>query len=201
MAVTVQPGDAGIATAADTVRDGGTIIYPTETCYGLGGDALDEAVIDRVYELKERPRSKGLTVIVADLAMAEEHAVLTERERRVCRALMPGPLTLIARKQEHVPAALNTHFAFRVPGNAVTRRIVAEAGVPVIATSANISGEPSCYRVEAIADSIRTDVDCVVDAGELARQEPSTVIDLTAEGITVYREGPVDRSTVEEVLG
>lgn len=199
--MTVGPDAAGTATAAEAVRQGGTIIYPTETCYGLGGDALDEAVIEEVYALKQRPRAKGLTVIVANLAMAEEHAVLTERERRVCRALMPGPLTLIAAKREHVPDALNTHFAFRVPASAIARRIAAEAEVPVIATSANLSGEPSRYRVADIAGSIRDEVACVVDAGELEEEQPSTVIHLTEDGVEVHRDGPIDRSTVEEVLG
>lgn len=200
MAVTVDPDADGVATAAETVREGGTIIYPTETCYGLGGDALDEAVIERVYALKQRPRSKGLTVIVADMAVAEKHAVLTEDERAVCRALMPGPLTLIAQKRGHVPDALNTHFAFRIPANDTARGIAAEAGVPLIATSANISGEPSTYRVADIAESIRDQVDCVVDAGALTQEKPSTVIDLTRGDVTVHRRGPVSRDAIEEIL-
>lgn len=200
MAVTVKPDEAGIERAAETVREGGTAIFPTETCYGLGGDALNKTVIADVYALKRRPRSKGLTCIVADLAMAEEHAVLMEPERRVCKALMPGPLTLIAEKTDRVPDALNTHFAFRIPSNDTARGIAAEAGVPIIATSANISGEASRYRVADIASGIRDRVDCIVDSGALTREQPSTVIDLMEGRVTVHRDGPIDRSTVEEVL-
>lgn len=196
-----QVSAAAVAEAADTVRSGGTVIYPTETCYGLGCDATDTDAVERVYALKERPREKKLTVIVDSLATAEEYCHLSEQERQVCEAFMPGPLTLVAEKRETVPDLLNTDFAFRIPGNGTARQLAAEVGVPVVATSANISGAESNFRVDSIAPAIREEVDCTLDAGELEPTPSSTVIGLTDGSVTVHRDGPVTKDDVEAVLG
>ncbi|MFB6294525.1 MAG: L-threonylcarbamoyladenylate synthase [Candidatus Nanohaloarchaea archaeon] len=200
MAVTVDDSSNGIEQAADTVRDGGTVIYPTETCYGLGCDATDAEAVERIYELKQRPREKGLTCIVADLATAEQYCRLTDTERALVEALMPGPLTLVAEKTGKVPDVLNTAFAFRIPGSETAQRLAEEAGVPVVATSANVSGDPSRYRVDEISTDIRSQVDVVIDAGELEREEPSTVVAVQDGDVVVHRAGPVSRDAIEETL-
>ncbi|MDY6776522.1 MAG: L-threonylcarbamoyladenylate synthase [Candidatus Nanohaloarchaea archaeon] len=192
--------DRSINEAVEKIWSGGIVVYPTETCYGIGCDATDAEAVDRIYDLKDRPRDKGLTVVVGSLETAEEYAELSEEERSICRELMPGPLTLVAEKKDGVPGVLNEDFAFRIPGSETARRLAERSGVPLVATSANVSGEPSRYTVEDIEDAILESSDLVLDAGELERREPSTVIGLTGEGLKVYREGPVKREDVEAVL-
>ncbi len=193
-------GEAGIEAAAEEVRKGGMIVYPTETCYGLGGDAINKAAITKVYELKRRPQEKGLTAIVADLAMAERYCRLTAHERHLCEELMPGPLTLVAKKKSVVPQELNTQFVFRIPGNETARKIASRANTPIIATSANISGEPSSYTVDGIDESILHSVDVVLDGGTLEERAPSTIVELTDHAVRIHREGPVTREQIHRVL-
>ncbi|MDY6762009.1 MAG: L-threonylcarbamoyladenylate synthase [Candidatus Nanohaloarchaea archaeon] len=201
MAVMLDAADEdAVARAASVVQEGGTVIYPTETCYGLGCDATDPEAIEQVYDIKQRPREKGLTAIVADLAMAEEYCVLSDRERAVVEAFMPGPLTLVAEKTDAVPDTLNEALAFRVPGSEVARLLPEKAGVPVVATSANVSGAPSSYRVEEVSEEVVDAVDVVLDAGELEESASSTVISISETRVTVHRDGPVTRDKVEAVL-
>jgi L-threonylcarbamoyladenylate synthase len=193
-------GEAGIEAAAEEVRQGGVIVYPTETCYGIGGDAINKSVINTVYELKQRPRKKGLTAIVADLAMAERYCRLTAHERHLCEELMPGPLTLVAKKQSVVPQELNTQFVFRIPGDETARKIASRANTPIIATSANISGEPSNYTVDGIDESIIHNVAVVLDRGKLEERAPSTIVELTEHAVKVHRDGPVSKEQIHRVL-
>lgn len=186
--------------AAQTVKSGGTVIYPTETCYGLGCDATDEGAVARVYEIKERPREKQLTVIVDSIGTARTYCDLTEKEEALCDAFMPGPLTLVAEKNDRTPDLLNESFVFRVPGNRIARRLAAEAEVPVVATSANISGMESSYSVEAISDRVRREADTIIDAGELERTPSSTIVRVVDGAVDVLREGPIGRSDMEDVL-
>lgn len=200
MAVRAAVDEETVAAAAEVVAGGGTVIYPTETCYGIGCDATDPEAVSRVYELKDRPRERKLTVIVDSVATAERYAELTGDERALVERFMPGPLTIVAAKRETFPDLTNHDFAFRIPGNRAARTLAREAGVPVVATSANVSGNPENYRVDDIAPRLRQGVDRILDAGELARQEPSTVIGIRDGEIIVHREGPVTRDELEAVL-
>ncbi|MCJ7478978.1 MAG: L-threonylcarbamoyladenylate synthase [Candidatus Nanohaloarchaeota archaeon QJJ-7] len=197
----VKPvSEESIREAAEVIRSGGTVIYPTETCYGVGCDATDEEAIEKIYDMKQRPEEKGLTVIVDSLETADEYSYLTPDDRKLVEEFMPGPLTLVTEKRRNVPDLLNSEFAFRIPGNETSRMIAEETGIPVVATSANVSGEPSKYSIEGIDDSMLGSVDLVLDDGELDDTPSSTVIRLTGEGLKVYREGPVSRESIEEVV-
>lgn len=193
-------GEAGIQAAADAVRKGGIILYPTETCYGIGGDAMNKAVINRIYELKRRPQEKGLTVIVSDLDMAKRYCYLSAHERHLCENLMPGPVTLVADKKPLVPVELNTQFVFRIPGDETARKISRKANTPVIATSANISGEPANYTIDSINESILHNVDVVLDGGTLEEREPSTIVELTEHEVRIHRAGPVSKEEIRGAL-
>ncbi len=195
-----REGEAGIEAAVNAVVAGGTIVYPTETCYGIGGDALDLDVIDKVYALKQRPREKKLTVIVGNLQMAEKYCYLSPEERNLCEEFMPGPLTLVANRKRNVPDALNDRFVFRVPGNETARQITLRARTPVIATSANVSGQPSSYTVESIDEDILYGVDVVVDGGELEEQPSSTIVEVTDHHAKILREGPISGYSIHQAL-
>lgn len=184
--------------ARQVLEEGGLVIFPTETAYGIAADALNLQAIKQVYEAKQRPREKGLTVIVDSLETAERYAELSGKERKVAGELMPGPLTLVAEKKPGVPEALNREFVFRIPGSEVAREL-AEHG-PITATSANISGKETSYRIEDISPGIRKNVDFIIDAGELEPSETSTIAEVNNSDVVIHRKGPVERGRIEEVL-
>lgn len=183
--------------ARKTVRNGGLVIYPTETAYAVGGDALDEEVIEKVYEAKQRPREKGLTVIVDSLETAEEYAELCEMERALVEEFMPGPLTLVADKKPEVPGSLNESFVFRISSSPIAREL---ASRPLIATSANISGEKTSYSVDDISGELLEKADFVLDRGRLPKGPTSTIAELRDDGIYIHREGPVSQEELKAVL-
>jgi len=180
------------------VEQEGLVIYPTETAYAIGGKALSEEIIDRVYEAKDRARSKGLTVIVDSLETAEEYAELSDAERALVDEFMPGPLTLVAEKKDKVPDSLNDSFVFRISSSPIARKLSSEK--PLIATSANISGERTSYSIDEISDELLEKVDFVLDKGVLPRGPTSTIAEIDEGEVFIHREGPIKQEELEAVL-
>ncbi|MFB6292132.1 MAG: L-threonylcarbamoyladenylate synthase [Candidatus Nanohaloarchaea archaeon] len=187
-----------IEEAKKVLENGGLVIFPTETAYGIAADALDEKAVRKVYEVKQRPLEKGLTAIVSDLETAKRYAELGPEEEKVVRELMPGPLTLVADKKENVPDVLNEKFVFRVSSGEVASEL-AERG-PITATSANISGAETSYSVEDIAPELREKVDFIIDRGELDQVPSSTILEVNNDRLVIHRKGPVTREEIEDVL-
>jgi L-threonylcarbamoyladenylate synthase len=188
----------GVEEARQVLADGGLVVYPTETAYGIGCDALNPDAVERVYEAKQRPREKGLTVICSSLKQVENHASLTSAERRLVERLMPGPLTLVVAPKEHVPGNLNESFAFRVSSSELCRDLASD--FPVVATSANISGRETSYSVHEISEELLDEADALMDRGGLEPSPTSTVAEITDGDIQVHRSGPVSKSDMEAVL-
>lgn len=187
-----------IAEAREVIQDGGLVIFPTETAYGIAADATDREAIRKVYEAKQRPRSKGLTAIVSSVEQAEEYAELTEREKKLVEEFMPGPLTLVAEKKENVPDNLNSDFAFRIPGSETARKLAKKT--PVTATSANISGKKTSYRIEDIGKELLEKADLVLDRGHLEPSPTSTIAELSDGKLVVHREGPIKKEEIQKFL-
>jgi L-threonylcarbamoyladenylate synthase len=184
--------------AKELIKENKVIVYPTETAYGIGGNALNEKIIDRVYEAKQRPRSKGLTTIVNSLEQAEEYAELSEAEKALVEEFMPGPLTLVAEKKDRVPDTLNDSFVFRISSSPIARELASEG--PIVATSANISGEKTSYSVDDISEELLDKVDFVLDKGRLPRGPTSTIAEIRDGEVFIHREGPISQEEVEKVL-
>ena len=187
-----------IKEARKQIQDGKIGVYPTETAYGIAADALNEGAVEKVYDVKQRPKSKPLTAICHDLEQVEAHANLTEEERKLVEEFMPGPLTLVVEKKSHVPDVLNTSFVFRILGSATARKLAVEG--PITATSANISGQSTSYSVNDISEELLEKIDFVVDGGKLEDGPTSTIVEVNNKGCVVHREGPVKRSEIENVL-
>ncbi|MFP4116266.1 MAG: L-threonylcarbamoyladenylate synthase [Candidatus Aenigmatarchaeota archaeon] len=201
MTLLVRNPDQGcLEETARKIKEGDTCIYPTETCYGLGTNALDPEAVEKIYDIKERDGGKKLSCIVSSLEQAEKYCKLSEVERKLCDEFMPGPLTLVTEKKEDVPDVLNQDFVFRVSSNDTARKLAEEAGVPVVATSANFSGAENRYSIEDISRVVRERVDVVLDCGELEEKKPSTVVKLKDGEPEVVREGPVTREQIETFL-
>lgn len=185
--------------AKKVIKDGGIVVFPTETAYGIAADATDSEAVEKVYEAKSRPRSKGLTAIVDSLEKAEKYTHLSEDERKIIQEFMPGPLTLVTEKNESVPDNLNEDFAFRISSGEVASSL-AEVG-PITATSANISGRETSYSVEDISEELLEKVDYVIDAGEISASPTSTIVELKdSNGVKVHRTGPIKKTDIEKIL-
>ena len=174
--------------AAAAVADGELVVYPTETVYGLGGDALDSDAVERVFDLKRRDRSNPLSLGVASVDRALRYARPTEFAVAFARAFLPGPVTVVVERGDAVPDALTAgsdRVGLRVPDHPVARALLRETG-PLTATSANVSGTGSVTDPDDLDDRIRDGVGAVVDDGVTPGTE-STVVD--PEAGTIHRRG------------
>lgn len=180
--------DAELERAADAIRGGELVVYPTETVYGLGADALDSEAVDRVFEAKGRPRSNPLSMAVPDVESAAQYADLTDRERRFVREFLPGPVTVVVEAGDEVPDELTAgrdRVGVRIPDHETALSLL-ERVAPITATSANRSGEPSVRRIAVLDPEIREAVEYVLDGGETGGTE-STVVDV--ERREIHRRG------------
>ena len=181
--------EESIAAAADAIRDGDLVVYPTETVYGLGADALNEAAVERVFEAKRRSRDKPISLAVPDADAALEYVRATDRERRFMREFLPGPVTLLCEKRDEVPDVLTggrERVGVRIPDHEVALALLREV-TPVTATSANVSGRESATRVADLDDEIRDASAVVLDGGETGGTGSTVVNVETGE---IVREGP-----------
>ncbi|QAU14371.1 threonylcarbamoyl-AMP synthase [Halorubrum sp. BOL3-1] len=174
--------------AAAAVDRGDLVVYPTETVYGLGADALDSAAVERVFELKGRDRDNPLSLGVASVDDALRYTRPTELAVTFARAFLPGPVTVVVERDDRVPDALTAgrdRVGIRVPDHDLARALVSETG-PITATSANVSGTGSVTRLDDLGDRIREGVAAVIDDGAAPGTE-STVVD--PESGTIHRRG------------
>lgn len=196
-------GPQDLLAAGEAIAEGAVVVYPTDTLYALGGSAFSESVAARIAGLKGRPEGKGFPLVVADAAQA--FAELLDplgRGRLLAGRFWPGPLTIVlpVREASRLVGAARQGggAALRVPAHSGARALAAAAGGPLVATSANRSGEPAPSRVEDIATAILGGVDLLVDGGPCAGGPPSTIVDLAGEAPAIVREGAV---AAREVLG
>lgn len=196
---------AQISEAAAILRRGGLLAIPTETVYGLGADGLNEDAVQHIFEAKGRPQDNPLILHIPSADWLTRYCVdVPETAYRLAEAFWPGPLTMILRKKTFVPlrttGGLDT-VGMRCPDHAVTRAIIAAAGVPVAAPSANISGKPSCTTVSHVRADMDGRIDGVVDGGTCAVGVESTIIDLTCTPPRLLRPGGLPLEKLEAVLG
>jgi L-threonylcarbamoyladenylate synthase len=201
----IHPDPAPIRAAADVLRAGGLVAFPTETVYGLGADALSPAAVARIYEAKGRPSYNPLIVHAADAEAARALAARWPAEAELlAAAFWPGPLTLILPRAASIPAAVTAGLpdvALRVPAHPVARALLAAAGIPVAAPSANRSTELSPTTAEHVVRSLGERVDVVVDGGPCAVGIESTVITLSSAVPTILRPGSVSADQLRAVIG
>ncbi len=188
-----------IAAAGDAIQAGKLVVYPTETVYGLGANALDPTAIEQVFEAKDRNRSKPISMAVPNQETAEEYVRLTDRERAFFERFLPGPVTAVVERRPTVPDVLTAgrdHVGIRIPDHELARELARRTG-PITATSANVSGNPSARRVEEVDRQVQDAAAVVLDGGETPGGG-STVVDVS-EG-RIHRRG-LDVEAVETWLG
>lgn len=195
---TVSVNDpAAIAKAAEALRSGGVILYPTDTLYGLGADALSDEALAKVREIKGRDEKKPIHAIVSGLEMAAEYGEVNEMALALASAYMPGPLALILRKKPGATIAMcegRDEFGFRIPNSEFCLNLAREFGQPFTTTSANLAGAQPEHSPEKIIAQLGERahlIDLVVDAGELPERLPSTVVDVSSGEMRILREGAI----------
>ena len=199
------PDPAAIAEAALALRDGLLVAFPTETVYGLGAHGLDARAVERIYEAKGRPAYNPVILHVADARAARVLAAhWPEAAERLAERYWPGPLTLVLRRADIVPAIATAGLdavGIRVPAHPVALALLAAAQIPVAAPSANRSTELSPTSAEHVARALGDRVDVLLDGGETTLGIESTVLDLTGERPVLLRPGLLTREELELVIG
>jgi L-threonylcarbamoyladenylate synthase len=193
----VAPDESLLQQAADVVKRGGVIVYPTDTLYGLGADVTNENAVNRIYEIKKREAKPILMIVDSVEMMSPFVQSISLAARIMMERLWPGPLTLVFKASDRVPRMLNQGngmIGVRIPSCRVCLRLLSHTRFPLTSTSANISGQPVAGTMEQMRTEL-PDVDLFLDGGVLPESEPSTVVDVSGAVPRILRVGatPVEK--------
>lgn len=194
-----------VAYVAQQIRGGKAVGMPTDTFYGLAVDPFNLRAVDRVYEIKSRSRHKPLSLLVESVDQAEELTrPLPSEFYALARRFWPGPLTIIVKAAPRLPLKVTANtgnVAIRVPAAPIPLAVIHESGIPITATSANMSGESECTTAKGVQEQLGDRIPLIVDGGESPRTVASTIVDLTDSEWRILREGAVPRQEIAELLG
>lgn len=180
--------------AAELIRQGKLVVFPTETVYGLGGNATDPTAAKKIYEAKGRPSDNPLIIHIAEPRDAELYAYTSPTYYKLAASFMPGPLTVILPKKDSVPASVTGGLhsvAIRCPSHSIAHSLIEKAGVAIAAPSANLSGRPSPTCAEHVIDDLLGRVDMIIDGGESEIGLESTIVKLDGEKAILLRPGGI----------
>ncbi|NYB52627.1 MAG: threonylcarbamoyl-AMP synthase [Methanobacteriaceae archaeon] len=184
------PEKEKIEKVLDVLRVGGTVVYPTDTVYGLGANIFSHKAVLNVYQMKKRSQDKPVSVCLASVEDIWKIALVNGKMRGFIQKILPGPYTLILNKKEHVPLQITggtDKVGIRIPDNNICRELSRE--FPITTTSANLSGNPSPVSAQEAHRELDDHPDIIIDSGPSPGGLPSTVVDLTATPPRILREG------------
>jgi L-threonylcarbamoyladenylate synthase len=191
------------AQAADILRGGGLVAFPTETVYGLGANALSSSAVDRIFRAKGRPSNNPIIVHVSDVAQAKTITLdWSATAERLAQHFWPGPLTLVLPKAPTIPSnvtAGGATVAVRCPAHQVAQALISAAGLPIAAPSANRSGHVSATTADHVQTDLGEEIDCILDGGAVLHGIESTVLDCTVYPPVILRPGPITAEDLEKV--
>ncbi len=188
-----------IVKTASLIKRGGSVVFPTDTVYGLGVDALRETSIERLFKIKKRPETKPVPVMINNIEMAKKLAFIDRKTERALEEIWPGSVTIVLEKRGIVPEILTagkSTVGLRIPNCHLTQLLMEELAMPITATSANFSGQPPLASVEEVIKIFQKAYprpDLVLDAGILSKTQPSSVLDLTGRQPKITRVGPIGK--------
>lgn len=185
--------------AIQILKQGGVVVFPTETAYGLAADATNPKAVQKVAWIKNRPEIKSFPLIAASLEMVERCGVLSDRLRKLAQLEWPGPLTIVMPKKTGVKCASNVvhsdgTIAVRVSSHEIANALSRGVDAPIVSTSANITGEPLCYSLQEVRKQFlhnKYQPDFMIDGGILEEKTPSTIIKEENGEIIVLRKGDI----------
>jgi L-threonylcarbamoyladenylate synthase len=190
-----EPQSKLIEEAADVIQRGGIVAFPTRCLYGLGADALNSEAVNRIFSVKQRSGQNPILVLIDHFSQLEQ---LVKRISAVASDLIddfwPGKITLVFEAADTLPDNLtggSGKIGIRMPGHTVARALVKAVQGPITATSANLSGNPGCSRIEDLEPQVARGLDLILDAGALKGGAGSTVVDVSADTVQILREGEI----------
>jgi len=199
------PAPEAINRAASVIRQGGIIAFPTRCLYGLGADAFNIEAVQRIFEIKQRPPLKPVLILIDHVSQLERLVVQISRSAAdIMRAFWPGGVTLVFEAADAVPPVLtggSGRIGIRLPGHPVASALVRAVAGPVTGTSANLSGDAACHRIEDLAPQVARRLDLILDAGPLKGGIGSTVVDVTADKPKILREGEISAAEIMALVG
>ncbi len=208
--LTIDPGspqDDLIGQAARVLQNGGVIGYPTETVYGIGCNVFEDRAVNRIYQLKERDRSKAMILIAADtIQIGDLVDHIPASAEALAENFWPGPLTMVFRispQLKDFPFVKSSTIAIRIPDCPICIALLKTCGTPIVSTSANKSGESESTTAEEVVETFGDQLDLIIDGGPTPSSKPSTVIDVSRDKVRILREGaisPLEINTVLKVL-
>lgn len=196
--------DDELRKAASILNNDGVVVLPTETVYGVGTNSLSDKGLKKLYELKNRPVNKPISVLISNKEMINKVAKnITERQWKVISKFFPGPLTIVLDKQDYLSdiltAGLNT-IGVRMPDNEIALKLIELVGVPLATSSANVSGEPAFTNLSSIQEVFKDKIDYYIDGGDSKIGVASTVVRVTDDDVIILREGTISKEQIEEAL-
>lgn len=191
---TIEKDQEALRLAASIIKQGGLVVFPTETVYGLGGDGTNAQAAQKIYAAKGRPSDNPLIIHIASPEDAEHYAQTNPTYYRLAKAFMPGPLTVILPKKDSIPLSTTgglDSVAVRCPAHPVAHRLIELAGLPIAAPSANLSGKPSPTCASHVAEDLDGRVDMILDGGDCEIGLESTIVKVEGEKLTLLRPGGI----------
>ncbi|MCE3233685.1 MAG: yciO [Rickettsiaceae bacterium] len=187
--------------AARLLEEGKVLSFPTETVYAIAGNALNEAAVSRIYEIKGRDFNKPLAILSPSLERLKNIVIINESACKIAEEFCPGPITLVLSKHPKckVLPAVNSGLqtlAVRIPDNKIALEILKEANCPVIGTSANPSGKAEAINAAQVNNYFSDKLSMIIDGGECEIGKPSTIVDLTGPEIKILREGSISKEQI-----
>ena len=196
--------DDELREAAEIIKQGGIVIFPTETVYGIGANGLNDEAVKRLYDVKQRPYNKPISLLVSDMNMVNRIAKdITKLEYALMEEFFPGPFTIVLNKKDIVSDSVTANLdsvGIRMPEGKIARKLVEYAGVPIATPSANISGRPSGTNLEQIMNDFKGKVDCFIDGGESKLGISSTIVRVDNGEPNILREGTISKEQINKVV-
>lgn len=188
---------------AKIIKNGGIVIFPTETVYGIGANGLDSNAVQKLYTVKQRPLNKPISLLVSNIDMIESVAKdITDLEYAIINKFFPGPLTIILKKKEIVPDILTAGsdtIGIRMPANDIALKLIDYAGVPIATPSANISGKPSGTNLKDIMKDFDGKADCFIDDGPSKIGLASTIVKVIDGVPHILRQGSISANEINSI--
>ncbi|NMB56697.1 threonylcarbamoyl-AMP synthase [Candidatus Beckwithbacteria bacterium] len=189
------------------LAQGGLVVYPTETCYGLGADATNQQAIDKLLTYKRRREGKPLSILVKDQQQAEEYVLLNDSAKNLYQNFLPGPITVISQGKGKVAIGVESEMqtlGIRISSHPLAQALIANYDKPITATSANASFKKKPYSIDDLLNNLtqkqKEKLDLIIDAGELPKRKSSTVVDTTLVGSMVLRRGDLDLGKNQQII-
>ena len=194
-----------VSYVADRIKAGQVVGMPTDTFYGLAADPLNLRAVDLIYDVKTRSRHKPLSLLIESVEQAEYLAAwpLCEAFYAITDKYWPGPLTIIVKASSRLPLKVTANtgnVALRVPAARIPVEVIRAAGVPITATSANISGASECTTADGVRQQLGARIGLIVDGGASPRDVASTIVDMSGDKTTILRQGAIPESELASFL-